>query len=206
MSIYSDYSELSDFELYKKAKQILLNELLTQKTSDFKLNKIRKECHSRQKNIIEIAYYSACYTYENIYNVKNKLEVKEKISDIVTELDFYKILESFYYVDGSKLLTQYLSSENIIKPENLLLVKVSGISMIGFGFVEGNYGIADRSLKPKHGNFVIAEVNNQKFIKKLVFENDKYILRSSSPEFPDYIIKDLKSEVIAVVIYQLYGI
>lgn len=201
---FSNFSDLSDFELYRIAKAILLSEMISQKTDKYKLQLISNECSNRKKNIIELAYYSACYTYENIIDSKN-FKIIGTISDNVTESHFYKIVESINNVNGSNILTHYLIGENIIKPENLLIARVNGISMLGYGFEEGNYGIADRSLKPKNGNFVIAEVNQKKFIKKLVIENGNYILRSSSSEFPDYLVKNIKKEILAVVVFQLYG-
>lgn len=71
----------------------------------------------------------------------------------------------------------------INNPDSTFILKVSGDSMAGAGILPGDMVLVDRSLSPKNGDIVIAQVDGEwtmKFLKKrgdsltLVPANEKY--------------------------------
>ena len=200
-----NYEKLIDFDLYLKAKKNLLSEILFSKFNKKELDAVFAECLNRNKNIIEIAEYAASYTYENIRNLSMGFN-PESVDYKISENELYKIISNIHNDESEKIIAKYLNSKQIIKPENLIFCKVKGDSMIGFGFNEGSIALADKSIKAKNNHFVIAEVNEEKYIKKLVNLNGKYFLRSSQPEYPDYPIESIKPIVKAVVVMQMYDL
>jgi len=62
-----------------------------------------------------------------------------------------------------------------VKSESSFLMKVRGDSMLNAGISSGDLLIADKSIKPKSGDIVIAELNGKLTVKRL-FDNGKRIL------------------------------
>ncbi len=80
---------------------------------------------------------------------------------------------------GEKLdLNEYL----IKNPIASFFAKVEGDSMVDAGIFEGDLVVVDRSLTAKHGNIVIAAVNNELTIKRLCTKDGIKLI----PENQDY--------------------
>jgi DNA polymerase V len=62
-----------------------------------------------------------------------------------------------------------------IKSDSSFIMKVRGDSMLNAGISSGDMLIADKSIKPKSGDIVIAELNGKLTVKRL-FDNGKRIL------------------------------
>jgi DNA polymerase V len=62
-----------------------------------------------------------------------------------------------------------------VKSESSFLMKVRGDSMLNAGISSGDMIIADKSIKPKSGDIVIAELNGKLTIKRY-FDNGKKLL------------------------------
>ena len=92
-------------------------------------------------------------------------------------------------------------------PEATFYGRVEGDSMIGLGINDGDIAVIDRSVEAKHGDIVVAFINNEFNIKLLDLTHKKegYIeLRSANPKFPTFRInEDDKFEVWGVVIYTI---
>ncbi len=76
-------------------------------------------------------------------------------------------------------------NEHIIKhPSATYFVKASGDSMIGAGIFNGDLLIVDRSLEALSGKVVIAEVDGQLTVKRLLKLNDSFSLQSENSSYP----------------------
>lgn len=84
------------------------------------------------------------------------------------------------YQEGPLDLNRHL----IRRPAATFLVKVTGDSMIGDGMFEGDLLIVDRSLKPGPGRVVIAIVEGDLLVKRLLNEGGSPVLASSNPNYP----------------------
>ena len=65
------------------------------------------------------------------------------------------------------------------------ILRVTGHSMIGCGIFDGDEIIVDRALKAKEGSVVVAVVNGDMTIKRLVFEKGLPVLKAENPHFAD---------------------
>ncbi|WP_114781537.1 LexA family protein [Botryobacter ruber] len=68
-------------------------------------------------------------------------------------------------------------------PTSTFLVKVEGDSMIGAHIEPGDLAVVDRSVKPESGKIVLAFVEGEFTIKRLLFKKDGTYL---VPENPNY--------------------
>jgi DNA polymerase V len=76
-------------------------------------------------------------------------------------------------------------NEHVIKhPSATYFVKASGDSMIGAGIFNGDLLIVDRSLEASSGKVVIAEVDGQLTVKRLLKLNNSFSLQSENSSYP----------------------
>ena len=76
-------------------------------------------------------------------------------------------------------------NEHVIKhPSATYFVRASGDSMIGAGIFNGDLLIVDRSLEASSGKVVIAEVDGQLTVKRLLKLNDGFSLKSENSSYP----------------------
>lgn len=71
-----------------------------------------------------------------------------------------------------------------LRAPHTYLARAEGDSMIGAGIYSGDLLIVDRSLEAQHGEIVIAAVNNEPLVKRLVKRLDSIILQSENPHYP----------------------
>ena len=84
------------------------------------------------------------------------------------------------YMEGSLDL-----NDHIIKhPSATYFVKASGDSMIGAGIFNGDLLIVDRSLEASSGKVVIAEVDGQLTVKRLLKLGNGFSLQSENSSYP----------------------
>ena len=91
-------------------------------------------------------------------------------------------------------LDEYLISNK----DATFILKVSGDSMIDAGILEGDLVIVDRSITPKNGDIVIAEVDGEWTIKYLAKSGQKTYLKPGNKNYPPIYPKD-ELKIAAVV-------
>ncbi len=74
--------------------------------------------------------------------------------------------------------------------EATFLVRVQGESMTGAGIFPNDILIVDRSLDPTHENIVLAVVDGEFTVKRLIRKGDKIELAAENPKFPSIAIRD----------------
>ena len=82
------------------------------------------------------------------------------------------------YLDQSLDLQEYL----IPKPAATFLARAQGDSMKGHGIFDGDILIVDRSLKPRHGDIVVAVIDGEFACKALDIHRRE--LLSGNPDYP----------------------
>lgn len=70
------------------------------------------------------------------------------------------------------------------------IVRASGWSMIGAGIHDGDEVIVDRSLQPKNNSVVVAAIDGDLVIKRLLMRGDKLALVSDNPHYPQRTLKE----------------
>lgn len=62
--------------------------------------------------------------------------------------------------------------------------RVQGNSMADIGLVEGSYVVVDRSIQARSGHVVVAIVNHEYIVKRLLLENGRCELHSENEDYP----------------------
>lgn len=82
-------------------------------------------------------------------------------------------------------------NEHLIRNVNAtFIVRVNSLSMINAGLDVNDELIVDRSLDAKHRDVVIALVDNDFTVKRLMIENGEHWLKAENPEFDDIHFND----------------
>jgi len=82
-------------------------------------------------------------------------------------------------------------NEHLLKnPDSTFFVRVSGDSMIDAGIHPGDLLVVDRSLPPLSGRIVVAVVNGESTVKRLMREEGKLLLLPENPAYPPIEIRD----------------
>lgn len=88
-------------------------------------------------------------------------------------------------------------NEHLIRnKEATFIFRVKGDSMSGIGIYEGDELLVDRSIEPKHGNIVLAVLNDDYTVKRLYRRGGVVKLIAENPLFPPIVLKDGEELVI----------
>ena len=82
-------------------------------------------------------------------------------------------------------------NEHLIRnKEATFIFRVKGDSMVGIGIYDGDELLVDRSIEPKHGNIVLAVLNNEFTVKKLYRRGGVVKLLAENLIYPPIVVKD----------------
>jgi DNA polymerase V len=88
-------------------------------------------------------------------------------------------------------------NEHLIRnPAATFFVRVSGDSMLGAGIHNGDILIVDRSLDPTPGRIVIAAVDGELTVKRLVQEEDRWLLVAENDGYPPIALDEVGDSLI----------
>ena len=105
------------------------------------------------------------------------------------------------YIEKSLDFNEYL----IKRPAATFCVRVSGDSMINAGIHDSDLLIVDRSINPSHNSIIIAVIDGEMTLKRLIRTNGRIILQAENPDYPSIIITDEMSfEVWGVVSFVIH--
>jgi DNA polymerase V len=90
------------------------------------------------------------------------------------------------YIDQEIDLAKHL----IKNPLSTFIVRAEGDSMIEAGIFPGDALIVDRSLAPRHNSVVIACIDGELTVKKLVYEQGKPYLVAANPSYPGIEVRE----------------
>lgn len=77
-----------------------------------------------------------------------------------------------------------LNKELIKHPAASFLVRVSGNSMIDAGIFHDDLLVVDKSIEPVNGKIVIAAIDGELTVKRLIIKNNLIFLKAENSEFP----------------------
>lgn len=87
----------------------------------------------------------------------------------------------------------------ITHPTATFFWRVRGTSMLGAGIADGDILVVNRALQPRHGDVVVAEVDNDFTVKYLFRRNGRIKLQAADPTFPDLVFERLDGPRLAIV-------
>lgn len=74
----------------------------------------------------------------------------------------------------------------IVHPDSTFIIHVAGDSMTGAGIFDGDLLVVDRSLEPHEGDIVVAILDDEMLVKRLVCRRGRAILHAENPAYPDF--------------------
>lgn len=99
------------------------------------------------------------------------------------------------YVERKLDLNEYL----IHHKEATFFLRVQGNSMIGAGIHDGDLLIVDRSLDAAHNKVVVAVIDGDLTVKRLILKEKKIALAPENPRYPTINVTDEQS-------FQIWGV
>lgn len=81
------------------------------------------------------------------------------------------------------------------RPAATFMVRIEGDSMIDAGIHDGNVAIVDRSIDPQPGHVVVAVVDGEFLVKRLIRQADRWLLACENPDYPATIPLDDAQDV-----------
>ncbi len=82
------------------------------------------------------------------------------------------------------------------QPAATFFVRVEGESMLGAGIHHNDILVVDRSIEPVPGKIVVCALNGELTVKRLDYENERWMLKAENPSYPDI---ELHEEIDMVV-------
>ena len=134
---------------------------------------------------------------ENLINKKNLLPIFTQS----VQAGFPVTIDdnTFEQIDLSELIVKH--------PSATFLLKATGESMIDAGIFPNDILVVDRSLEAKNNKIVIAAVDGQLTVKRLIIKNSKILLAAANPEFPIITVEDCQDfkiwGVVTMVLHSL---
>jgi DNA polymerase V len=90
------------------------------------------------------------------------------------------------YIEGRLSLDQHLIQHR----DATFFVRAKGNSMVGAGIFDGDLLVVDRSLNPSSGDIVIAVLDAELTVKRLIQRDGLVILKPENPEFDEIVLKE----------------
>lgn len=107
------------------------------------------------------------------------------------------------YLDKTLDLNEFL----VKHPASTFYVKVKGDSMTGAGIYSGDILIVDRSIEPKSKKIVVAIVNGEFTVKRLIKSRDRISLVAENPNYkPIEVTPGMDFEVWGVVLHVIHAV
>ncbi|MCX7846364.1 MAG: translesion error-prone DNA polymerase V autoproteolytic subunit [Dictyoglomaceae bacterium] len=127
---------------------------------------------------------------EEIYKFEKGKEIKLPFFISRVPAGFPSPAEDYIekYLDLNELLIRH--------PSATYFVKVSGNSMIDVGIHDGDILIVDRALEPKNNDIVIAVIDGELTVKRLVFKNNKIYLYPENSNYKPIEIQSQERELL----------
>ena len=131
-----------------------------------------------------------------VYRLKSEAKVKLPLILARTQAGFPSPADD--YIQERIDLNQKL----ILHPEATYLVRVMGDSMIGDRIHDGDYLIVDRAIEPNHNDIILAVLNREFTVKRLVKTNLRWYLVAANPKYPPFeITPEMDFEIWGKVTY-----
>ncbi len=107
------------------------------------------------------------------------------------------------YIDRTLDLNELL----IRHPAATFFVRVAGNSMVGAGIHSGDILVVDRALPAEHNRIVIASINGELTVKRLVKQNGKLYLMPENDGFePMEVTSEMQFEIWGVVAHVVHSL
>jgi len=100
---------------------------------------------------------------------------------------FSSTVQAGFASPADDFVEEYLNLNELLvkREEATFFVRVEGRSMVNAGIYPNDILIVDRSLTAKHRNIVIAVIDGEVTVKRLINHNNKVLLQAENPQYKD---------------------
>ena len=182
---------LTEQQLYKEGKNLLIKENLGFDYSSWKCDLILEECKNRSEKLYQDVVNDALTTVNSIENASigsGIIEVKRidhmskpELLEVTRGIGVSKELPS---IDEGLFKTSDFASVFGVDKENLYFCTVSGDSMKNAGIIEGDMLIIDTSSIPEDSDIIAINIKGKFFIKRLNIIDGAYWMKSENEKYP----------------------
>ena len=130
--------------------------------------------------------------------------VRRRLESVTFQLPILGFIPAGGPVSAQEYTDGYITvpTSLVTNPSGCFALKVTGQSMIDAGIYEGDLLIADSNKAPKVGDVVIALVDNENTVKRLVSREGRYYLKAENSSYSD--IEPIESLQIQGVVVSLH--
>ena len=110
---------------------------------------------------------------------------REQLSKAQRELAFNRVLETGFPSPAGDHLDKTLDLEEllILRPSATFYVRVEGNAMNRAGICHNDILVVDRSLTARHGDIVVASIQDECIVRRLYKQQQSIMLVSDNPSF-----------------------
>jgi len=140
-------------------------------------------------------------SFPEIFNFNKRRRLKLPLFVARVSAGFPSSADDF--LDKKLDLNEFL----VAHPAATFFVRAGGESMTGAGIQSGDILIVDRAINPSSGQVVIAVLNGELTVKRIIKKENKLMLEPANPKFaPIEITEDANFEVWGVVTYVIHNL
>ena len=129
------------------------------------------------------------------------------VGSSVIELPFFSFrVPAGFPSPAQDHLEQKLSLDQLLDVDapHTFLVRADGESMVGIGIFDGDVMVVNRAMPARHRDIVIAAINGDTFVKRLIQNGPQIVLQSENPAYaPRYILEGDELRIWGVVRYSV---
>ena len=92
-----------------------------------------------------------------------------------------------------------LVDELIVRGKDVFAVRVHGDSMIGAGIHDGDIAVVRRDPDPPSGDIVIALIDDEVTLKRLIRKGKSIILKPENDMYEDIVLNDMEDREISII-------
>jgi len=217
VQIMDEYShffvDLSHNELYRYCLKYILRQSLGYFVNQSKFDSLIKIANAKDKRIFEFAQKDANSILSNlVINMEQAKVINIRRIDFLDTEELNMLILSIgaannhpnFNVDNEKITISDIFG---IKGENILICKVLGDSMVGANIFSGDTLIVDTASEPKNEDIIVANLNDQTLVKRLIINSKGTFLHSENNTIRPYKIKSNDEfKILGVVKHILHSI
>lgn len=133
-------------------------------------------------------------------------ETIQKLTVTCTVIPFYKILSAGFPSPAQDYSEPDIDLSKILQPNptTTYIIRIKGDSMQDANMPDGCLAVVDRSIKPTTGAIVVAVLNGEFTVKRLVKAGRNWVLHPENPFYkPMVITEDMDFQVWGVITHTI---
>lgn len=125
------------------------------------------------------------------FNLSEVIAVTDQLTEAFSPLYLSKVAAGFPSPADNYVERRLDLNEHLIKhKEATFFVRVNGDSMTGAGIFDNDLLVVDRAINPENGRIVVAAINGELTVKRLLNKEGKFWLVAENPSYAPIEMKE----------------